>query len=57
MDIRNKMIMVMLFDTGIRINELCDIKIEDIRETYIVIQGKGKKIRHIPITYIVKSIL
>lgn len=57
LDIRNRLIMVMLFDTGIRNSELCDIKVEDIRETYIVIHGKGKKIRHVPITSIINKYL
>ena len=57
LDIRNRLIMVMLFDTGIRNNELCDIKVDDIRETYIVIHGKGKKVRHVPITSIINKYL
>ena len=47
---RNKAILAMLFDTGIRCSELCGLKINDIREDYINVNGKGKKIRHIPIT-------
>lgn len=50
LDVRNQLIMVILFDTGIRNNELCDLKMTDIRDTYINILGKGKKVRHVPIT-------
>ncbi|WP_455714103.1 tyrosine-type recombinase/integrase, partial [Anaerosporobacter sp.] len=50
LDVRNQLIMVMLFDTGIRNNELCSLQLSDIRETYIHILGKGKKVRHVPIT-------
>lgn len=50
LDIRNKFIMVLLFDGGIRCSELCDLKMSDIRQTYLNINGKGKKIRHVPIT-------
>lgn len=50
LDIRNKLIMVFLFDSGIRNNELCNIKVADIHERYITIHGKDKKIRHVPIT-------
>ena len=30
---------------------------EDIRETFIIVHGKGKKIRHIPITYSINKYL
>jgi integrase/recombinase XerD len=39
LDIRNQLIMVLLFDTGIRNSELCDLKLSDIRNTYINILG------------------
>ena len=50
LDIRNHFILVLLFDTGIRNSELCDLKVSDVRETYIRIIGKGNKERHVPIT-------
>lgn len=52
LDIRNKLIMVLLFDTGIRNAELCNLKLEDIRNTSIKVYGKGKKVRYVPITAI-----
>jgi integrase/recombinase XerD len=55
LDIRNKLIMVILCDTGIRNYELCNLKLSDIRETYINIMGKGKKVRHVPITAIINK--
>ena len=36
LDIRNKFIMVLLFDSGIRCSELCDLKMSDIRQTYFI---------------------
>lgn len=57
LDTRNRCIMIILFDTGIRNNELCDIKMGHVRDTYIEIHGKGKKIRHVPITVIMNKIL
>lgn len=48
--VRNKLILIMLFDTGIRCTELCNIKMEDLRENAISIYGKGKKPRYVPIT-------
>lgn len=55
LDIRNQLIMVVLLDTGIRNSELCDLKLSDIRDTYINIFGKGKKVRHVPITAIINK--
>lgn len=50
LDLRNKLIIVMLLDSGIRNSELCDILVEDIHENAIKIHGKGKKIRYVPLT-------
>ena len=50
LQVRNKLIMILLFDTGIRNTELCTIKMVDLRENAISIYGKGKKIRYVPIT-------
>jgi integrase/recombinase XerD len=54
--IRNQFIMIMLFDTGIRNFELCELKTSDIRDTYIIL-GKGKKVRYVPITSIINKYL
>lgn len=45
--IRNKAIIAMLFDTGIRCYELCTLTNECIRDDHIVIFGKGKKERRV----------
>jgi len=57
LDMRNQLIVVILFDTGIRNTELCELKLSDIRDTYINIYGKGKKVRHVPITAIINKYL
>ncbi len=57
LEVRNQLILVMLFDTGIRNSELCNLKMTDIRDTYIHIFGKGKKVRHVPITQILNKYL
>lgn len=54
---RNKCIMDILIDTGIRNFELCQLKITDIRETVIYIMGKGKKERVVPISPYLKKIM
>ena len=48
--VRNRLILIILFDTGIRNTELCNIKMADLRENAISIFGKGKKTRYVPIT-------
>lgn len=58
LDVRNKLIMVMLFDTGMRCSELCELKVTDVQSNVINIQeGKGKKQRHVPITSAVAKYL
>lgn len=57
LDIRDKLIMVMLLDTGIRNSELCGLLISDIRYDHILIRGKGNKERVVPISPILNKIL
>lgn len=48
---RNKCIISVLVDTGIRNFELCNIMIEDVKDNYILIKaGKGNKQRVVPIS-------
>jgi len=49
-ELRNKLIMIVLLDSGIRCSELINIKLSDILNNSIRIFGKGKKERYIPIT-------
>ena len=54
---RNKAIIAMLFETGIRNNELCTLRVLDVRETIIKVLGKGNKERYVPISPALKKIL
>ena len=54
---RNKCIMAVLFDTGIRNFELCQLKKLDVKETVIHIMGKGRKERVVPISPYLKRIM
>lgn len=47
MSIRNKAIIYMLLDTGIRCNELCQLKLNDVKMSAIFIFGKGNKEREV----------
>lgn len=57
LDIRNQLIMVLLFDIGMRNSELCGLKMTDMRDTHIRIFGKGKKTRFVPITPFISKYL
>lgn len=48
--VKNKTIIMTLFETGIRCNELCSLRLEDIKNNYLVIQGKNHKQRVVPLT-------
>ncbi len=50
-DVRNQTLFMILLDTGLRIGELINLKMEDIHmdEGYLKVLGKGKKERIVPI--------
>lgn len=55
--IRDKAVLTLLFETGIRCWELCCIQKEDIHDDFIVIKGKNHKQRVVPITPILQKAL
>jgi len=50
---RNRMIMILLYDTGVRVQELVDLKISDLhlqaKSPFVIVTGKGSKTRSIPL--------
>lgn len=55
---RNKLIIALAFDTGIRNTEICNITTEDIHNNTILIHGKGNKERNVAISpYVMKIML
>ena len=50
---RNRMIMILLYDTGTRVQELVDMKVADLhlgaRNPFVIVTGKGSKTRSIPL--------
>jgi len=51
-ELRDAFLMLLLYDSGVRVNELLNLKLKDIKignQPYITVFGKGKKYRNIPI--------
>jgi site-specific recombinase XerD len=47
---RDRCILTLLIDTGIRLRELCTVKLQNITDGYLTVTGKGSKARTIPLT-------
>ena len=48
LSMRNRMILMIFFDTGIRASELINMKLDQIQDSYFSIYGKGRKERVVP---------
>ena len=57
LSVRDKAILTMLFETGIRCYELCCITKSDVHEDFIIINGKNHKQRVVPITVVLRKSL
>ena len=47
LSVRNRAILAMLFDTGIRCSELCNLQSNAVKDNYITVWGKGNKERSV----------
>jgi integrase/recombinase XerD len=54
---RNRTILAFLIDTGARNLEVCTLCIEDIKDLYVTIKGKGKKERYVGISPVLRKSL
>lgn len=58
LSIRNRTILALMFDTGMRINEVITLCAEQIREDQILVHGKGNKERVVPVSaYLAKALM
>jgi integrase/recombinase XerC len=48
-NMQEKLLISMLYGLGLRISELSDLKLEDIKENWVQIHGKGSKVRELPL--------
>ncbi len=48
-NLEEKLLISMLYGLGLRISELSNLKLEDIKEEWIQIHGKGNKVRELPL--------
>ncbi len=56
-NIEDKLIVTMLYGLGLRISELSTVKLENIKNEWITIYGKGSKARELPILENVKRLI
>ena len=54
-DEEEELIVLLLYGFGLRVSELSNLKIEDIKNDWIRVNGKGDKTRNIPILPFIKS--
>jgi len=47
--VRDKAILEMLYATGMRVSEICSLRMQDVHDTFVKVQGKGRKERVIPV--------
>lgn len=46
---RDRAILELLYATGMRVSELCALRIQDVSDTFVKVLGKGKKERLVPV--------
>lgn len=46
---RDRAILLMLYGTGLRVTELCSLKVQDLDDAFVRVKGKGGKERLVPV--------
>lgn len=58
LNIRNRTMIALFFDTGMRLTEVMTLRPEQIREDSIIVHGKGNKERLVPVSaYLAKALM
>jgi integrase/recombinase XerD len=58
LSIRNRAILAMFFDTGMRLTEVTTLCPHQVREDHIIVHGKGNKERLVPVSpYLAKTLM
>jgi integrase/recombinase XerC len=48
-NLEERLLISMLYGLGLRISELSNLKLEDIKENWVQVEGKGSKVRELPL--------
>ena len=56
-NLEEKLLISMLYGLGLRISELSALKVEDIKNGWVQIQGKGSKVRELPLLESLQKLL
>ncbi len=58
LSVRNRTMLALFFDTGMRLNEVITLCADQIRDEYILVHGKGNKERLVPVSpYLAKALM
>jgi integrase/recombinase XerC len=55
--LRERLLIMMLYGLGLRISELSGMRLEDIHEEWILVHGKGSKVRQLPLLPELQSLI
>lgn len=58
LSVRNRTLLALFFDTGMRLNEVITLFADQTRDEYILVHGKGNKERWVPVSpYLAKALM
>jgi integrase/recombinase XerC len=56
-NLEERLLISMLYGLGLRISELSNLKLEEIKENWVQVEGKGSKVRELPILEELKKLI
>lgn len=57
LDLRNKCIVVLMLDSGLRLGEVVRLRLDDVYDNFVVVNGKGSKQRVVPLGQTCRALL